>query len=333
MMRHQLSPLCLMVAVGCGDVAANSLPTEPFTVSRGATLEAVAESLHVRGFVEMPRLFRFYATVSGRGRAVQAGTYDLPRGASVRRILHLLVSGRPALRRLAVPEGLMLTEIAAVVERQLGIAADSVLEAAQDDSLRRELGIAAPTLEGYLYPSTYFVRADARAADVVAQMVREFERHWERAWDARADALGLTRHDVVTLASIIEGEVHHEGDRKYVASVYTNRLARRMRLQADPTVIYALGARRRLYERDYRTESPYNTYLIDGLPPGPIGSPTAASLKAALYPARTPFLYFVARPDGQHVFSRTYAEHLRTIQRIRRGDATRSESTRSGTSR
>ena len=333
MMRRRFLPLWLPVAVACGDMSGNALPTEPFTVPRGATLDAVADSLHVHGFVETPRLFRFYATVSGRGRAVQAGTYDLPRGASVRRILHLLVSGRPALRRLAVPEGLMLTEIAAAVERQLGIAADSVLEAAEDDSLRRELGVAAPTLEGYLYPSTYFVRADARAADVVVQMVREFERHWEHAWDARADALGLTRHDVVTLASIIEGEVRHEGDRKYVASVYTNRLARRMRLQADPTVIYALGTRRRLYERDYRTQSPYNTYLIDGLPPGPIGSPTAASLKAALYPARTPFLYFVARPDGQHVFSRTYAEHLRTIQRIRRGDATRSESTRSGSSR
>jgi UPF0755 protein len=123
----------------------------------------------------------------------------------------------------------------------------------------------------------------------------------------------------VTLASIIAGEVRYEPDRAYVSSVYHNRLERGMRLQADPTVVYALGRRRRLYERDYQTPSPYNTYLIDGLPPGPIGSPSRASIEAALYPARTRFLYFVARPDGQHVFSLTYAEHLRTIREIRGG--------------
>jgi UPF0755 protein len=323
----------LATSLACGRPSPDALPTEPFTVPRGATLEAVAESLHVHGFVEAPGLFRFYATVSGQGRAVQAGTYDLPRGATVRHILRMLVSGRPALRRLVVPEGLMLTEIAQTVERQLGIAADSVLAAAQDDSLRRELGVAAPTLEGYLYPSTYFVRTDATAEDVVVQMAREFEHQWQTGWDARAADIDMARHDVVTLASIIEGEVRHDADRSYVASVYVNRLERGMRLQADPTVIYALGTRRRLYERDYQAVSPYNTYRTVGLPPGPIGSPTAASLEAALYPARTPFLYFVARPDGQHVFSRTYAEHLRAIRQIRRGGGAQSESTRNGTRR
>jgi UPF0755 protein len=331
--RHP--PLLLLAAVlACADPSQDSpLPTEPFTVPRGATLHAVAESLHTGGFVESPGLFRFYATISGKGRAVQAGTYDLPRGASPRRLLSILVSGRPALRRLAIPEGLTLAEIARAVEIQLALPAESVLAAARDDSLREALGVPASTLEGYLYPSTYYVRADATARDVVRQMAAEFEQRWQRRWDRDAAQRGMTRHAIVTLASIIEGEVRHDVDRRYVASVYANRLQRGMRLQADPTVIYALGERRRLYERDYRTPSDYNTYLIDGLPPGPIGSPTAASIAAALHPAKTSFLYFVARQDGLHVFSRTYAEHLRTIARIRGGERPQTEATRNGARR
>ena len=128
----------------------------------------------------------------------------------------------------------------------------------------------------------------------------------------------MTRQEVVTLASIIEGEVRYGPDRPYVSSVYHNRLERGMRLQADPTVAYALGERRRLFERDYLVRSPYNTYVVDGLPPGPISAPSTASIVAALYPAHTNFLYFVARPDGRHVFSRTYAEHRRAVADVRR---------------
>jgi UPF0755 protein len=327
-------PLLLAALLACSDAAPDAVrPSEIFTIPRGATLRAVAESLHTRGFIESPGLFRFYATISGRGRAVQAGTYDVPRGAPPRRLLDILVSGRPALRRLAIPEGLTLVEIAHSIERQLDLPADSVLAAARDDSIRAALAVPAPTLEGYLYPSTYYVRADATATDVVRQMAGEFEQRWKHRWDAVAAQRGMTRHDVVTLASIIEGEVRHDVDRRYVASVYVNRLERGMRLQADPTVIYALGARRRLYERDYRTPSDYNTYLIDGLPPGPIGSPTEESIEAALHPARTSFFYFVARPDGLHVFSRTYAEHLRTIAEIRRSGRPATEPTPNGVRR
>jgi UPF0755 protein len=332
--RGRPSVFLLAAVLSCADPSPGStLSTDSFTVPRGATLDAVAESLYAGGFIESPGLFRFYATISGQGRAVQAGTYDLPRDASPRHLLGILVSGRPAMRRLAIPEGLTLAEIARAVESQLGLPAESVLLAARDDSLRKALDVPAPTLEGYLYPSTFYVRADATALDVVRQMAREFGQRWQRRWDAEAAARGMTRHDVITLASIIEGEVRHDVDRRYVASVYLNRLERGMRLQADPTIIYALGERRRLYERDYRTPSAYNTYLIDGLPPGPIGSPTEASIAAALYPAKTSFLYFVARQDGLHVFSRTYAEHLRTIARIRRGEQLQTDSMRDGARR
>jgi UPF0755 protein len=148
-------------------------------------------------------------------------------------------------------------------------------------------------------------------------MVAEFEDQWRPEWNARLEELGMSRDEIVTLASIIEGEARHSGDRPYVSSVYHNRLDRGMRLQADPTVIYALGRRRRLFERDYELSSRYNTYRIDGLPPHPIGQPSAASIEAALYPRRTNFLYFVAGEDGKHVFSRTYSDHLATIRAIR----------------
>ncbi|UCF41165.1 MAG: endolytic transglycosylase MltG [Gemmatimonadota bacterium] len=316
-----LLALLSATAFGCGQTQTDGALQE-LTIPRGATLAAVAETLETRGLVRSANLFAFYARMSGRRRAIQAGTYDVPAGATNRELLALFSTGRPALRRLVVPEGLFLTEVAAAVEQQLGIPSEALLAAARDSALRSRLAVPAPTLEGYLYPSTYLVRTDAGAAAVVRQMVGEFELVWREGWDARLDTLDMTRHELVTLASIIEGEVRYAPDRPYVSSVYHNRLRRGMRLQADPTVAYALGQRRRLFERDYQVRSPYNTYVIDGLPPGPIGAPSVESLEAALYPARTDFLFFVARDDGQHVFSRTYAEHLRAIREVRRGNGT-----------
>jgi UPF0755 protein len=287
------------------------------TIPRGATLTAVAETLSARGVIQSPSLFRLYARVTGRERAIQAGTYEFQTGLSPRQALAVLVSGRETLEALSIPEGLMLFEVAERVNRQIGLPAESLLAAARDSALTATLGVEAETLEGYLYPSTYYVRVGATASEVVEQMVREFEARWQPEWNARLAELQLSRHEVVTLASIIEGEVQFPPDGRYVSSVYHNRLARGMRLQADPTVIYALGRRRRLYERDYQTPSPYNTYLIDGLPPGPIGQPSESSIEAALYPVRTNFLYFVARTDGKHVFSRTYREHLTAVAEVR----------------
>jgi UPF0755 protein len=288
------------------------------TIPRGAGLASVAESLSAHGVITSPHVFRFYAKASGRERRIQAGTFAVPPGATIRQVLEILERGRVAEDRLVVPEGLMLDEVAAAVERQLGIPAHRVLAAARDSALRARVGTSGPTLEGYLYPDTYHLPTDVGPPGIVERMVSEFESRWKSEWDARLDTVGLSRHEVVILASIIEGEVRYGPDRRYVSSVYHNRLRRGMRLQADPTVIYALGERRRLFERDYQTQSPYNTYLIDGLPPGPITQPSQESLDAALYPAATDFFYFVARPDGKHVFSRTLREHNAAVREIRR---------------
>jgi UPF0755 protein len=302
--------------LACGAPPPTGEPVQ-ITIPRGSTLRAVTDTLQAYGVIDSPRWFRTLALLLRRDRAIQAGVYDLHRHRPAHEILDILVSGAAASQRLVVPEGLMLTEVADEIERQLGIPAESVRAAARDPALLARLGSDVPTLEGYLYPSTYFVRLPADARAVVTQMVQEFEDRWRPEWAARLDTIGYTRHQVVTLASIVEGEVRHDRDRRYVASVYVNRLRSGWRLQADPTVIYALGKRRRLFERDYLYPSRYNTYLIDGLPPGPIGQPSAASIEATLYPAATDFYFLVAQADGQHVFSRSLAEHRAAVTRIR----------------
>jgi UPF0755 protein len=296
----------------------NSQDVVEITIPRGATLQAAAETLAAHGVVPSTRLLRFYARVSGRERAIQAGTYRFPASASVREVLEQLGTGRSPEVRIVVHEGETLRETLAAIGRTLDLESGRLLAAASDSALRDQLGVTAPTLEGYLFPSTYFVPVDAEPLDVIRQMTRAFQEQWKPEWNARLDSLHMTRQEIVTLASIIEGEVRYGPDRPYVSSVYRNRLDRGMRLQADPTVAYALGERRRLFERDYLVRSPYNTYVVDGLPPGPIGAPSTASIVAALYPAHTNFLYFVARPDGRHVFSRTYAEHRRAVADVRR---------------
>lgn len=313
--------IALVMSAACGTDNASQSDAIRLTVPRGANLTSVADTLQRLGIIRSARLFRLYAKATGKESGIQAGTYDFVPRTPMRQVLRTLSSGRETLVPLSVPEGLMLSELADRVQSQLGIPADEFSAAARDPALLSRLGLNTSTLEGYLYPSTYHVRIGATAQDVVEHMVTEFENQWQPSWDSTRQLLGLSRHELVTLASIIEGEVRYAPDRRYVSSVYHNRLARGMRLQADPTVIYALGRRRRLYQRDYRTPSPYNTYLIDGLPPGPIGQPSAASIDAALSPITTDFLYFVARPDGKHVFSRTHRDHLAATREVRQMEA------------
>ena len=310
-------PWVLAVAfAACGGVDQND-PPERMTVPRGATLTVVADSLSARGIIGSPRFFKLYAKLTGRESAIQAGTYDFRHGESTRSILDALVHGREAFDPLILPEGLMLSEVSEQVQLQLGADPDSFSAAVRDSVLLAALGTPAETLEGYLYPSTYHVLASATARDIVNQMVTEFQAQWNPEWETRLTQLGMTRHEIVILASIIEGEVQDRSDSKLVSSVYHNRLRRGMRLQADPTVIYSLGRRRRLFERDYSVRSPYNTYLIDGLPPGPINQPSSSSIEAALAPSDTEFLYFVAGSNGSHVFTRTYREHLAAVRQVR----------------
>jgi UPF0755 protein len=250
--------------------------------------------------------------------------YEFAQGSSAWEVLHSLTRGNEVQLRFTVPEAETIVDIAAAAERDLRITRDSVLVAARDPALMQEFGVEGPSMEGYLQPETYYVSTLITGRQLVREMAKLFQASWNPAWDVRADHAGLTRQELVTLASLVEGEARVPEDRPLVAAVYLNRLKLKMPLQADPTVQYgiqlATGQRKtRLLLSDYKFDSPYNTYLHPGLPPGPVGAPSRASIEAVLAPAQVPYLYFVAGDSGRHVFSRSYQEHLRSIARIRQG--------------
>lgn len=317
----------VLLAIACGGpppdrcaepVAADHCVT--VTIPRGAPFAAAVESLAVGGVIDSRLTFSLYGRVWGLPAELKSGTYRFPTGARYRDVARVLRVGRGVEVRWSVPEGMMLSEVAALAEARLDIPAESVLAAARDPAVLAKLQLTgiASSAEGYLFPTTYQLPIGIDARGLVDVMTDEFRDNWSSTWNARLAELGMARHQIVTLASIVESEVRYAPDREYVAAVYHNRLRRGMPLQADPTVIYAHGRRlSRVWERHLRITSPYNTYLHPGLPPGPISQPGRASLEAALYPKRVPYLYFVAQRDGKHVFSSTYAEHLEAIRAIR----------------
>jgi UPF0755 protein len=284
----------------------------------GAGLGAAADSLKRAGVIGFPRLFRLYAAITNRDRSLKPGTYLLHREASWNQVLTSLVEGHGIVHTVTVPEGWQIATMLPMLEGKVKISKGSLQAAVRDAALRARLGVPTPTLEGYLFPETYVFPEGASAETVVGTMVREFERRWKPEWNARLDTLGMTRHEVMTLASIVEKEARVATERPVISAVYHNRLKRRMLLQADPTVLYALGRHvdRVLYSH-LRTDSPYNTYRYPGLPPGPIASPGEASIEAALYPSSVPYLYFVAHPDGHHEFRRTLREHNEAVRQMR----------------
>ena len=321
--RNPQSAIGFLLAGALTACGGASSPGEraPVTIPPGATLEAAVDSLAAHDILEHAGLFTLYARLHGLRGSLKSGVYLLAPRSRWGDVVDALERGRGVEARLVVPEGLTLAEVAAAARAQLGVPRDSFLAAARDPELIRGLGLPgdARSAEGYLFPTTYLVSLHIRARDLVRVMTREFAAQWQPEWQARLDSLHLTRHALVTLASIIEAEVRYDPDRPYVSAVYHNRLARGMRLEADPTVAYAYGRRlRRVWEKNLAIRSPYNTYQHAGLPPGPIGQPGRASLVAALYPAMVPFQYFVAQPDGKHIFSTTYAEHLAAIRAVKR---------------
>lgn len=287
-------------------------------VPKGATFAAATDSLGKAGLVSAPLFFRVYARLNGKDRNIKPGTYLIKRGTPWSEIVDALHGGKGLVNTITIPEGFQVSQIVPLLAQTLSVPADSVTAAVRDTALISRLGIPSGSLEGYLFPDTYAFPDGTRARDAVLEFVRRFEREWTAEWTARLGQLGMTRHEVVTLASIVEREAKVASERPVIAAVYRNRLRAKMLLQADPTVQYARGshAARVLY-RDLEIDSPYNTYKYPGLPPGPIASPGAASMHAVLNPADVPFLYFVAMPDGRHEFRRTLAEHEVAVRAAR----------------
>ena len=307
----------LIAALGCGSPDGSRVTV---TIPAGATLDAAIDSLAANGVLDHPGPFRLYAKLRGLAGSLKSGVYLLRQDESWNDVIATLERGRGVEQRFTVREGLRLAEIAQLAQAQLRIPRDSFLEAAEDSALLAGLGLPqeATSAEGYLFPTTYVLPLRIGARELVRVMTHEFSATWSPEWQARLDSLRFSRHELVTLASIIEAEVRYDPDRPFISAVYQNRLRRGMRLEADPTVSYAYGRRlKRVWHKNLAVRSSYNTYLHTGLPPGPIAQPGRASLAAALYPANVPFLYFVAQSDGKHIFSTTYPEHLAAIKRVK----------------
>lgn len=314
----------LVLVTACGgeqDAQYRSVAEKTMVIiPRGATYYQALDSLESRGVIKARDWFSLYARMRGLPSNLKSGVYTFEKDESWSSVVSTLKSGRGLEVRFTVTEGMMGFEVAERARSWLGVPRDSFMVAMRDTSLERELGIqrSPAGVDGYMYPTTYVVPMRMRARDLVKLMTHEFIARWQPEWDVRLNQLHMTQHEIVTLASIIEAEVRYRPDRPYVSAVYHNRLKRGMALQADPTIIYAHGRRmRRVWEKQLQIRSPYNTYLNPGLPPGPITQPSDSSIIAALYPAPTGYLFFVAQPDGKHIFSATYNDHLAAIRRVR----------------
>ena len=286
------------------------------TISPGDGFRTIARRLAASGLIRSPLRFRLLARFNGQDRRVKSGEYRLSPAQSPRDILAALVAGKVVLYRLTLPEGYTLRQMAGAVDAAGLAPADEFLKVAADPGLIRSLKIDADSLEGYLFPDTYAFPRTVTPETIIRTQVRRLRAVFTPAWQAAAKAAGLSVHQVLTLASIIEKETGDPGERPLISSVFHNRLKKGMRLQSDPTVIYGIADfNGNLTRRDLRTPGPYNTYLNTGLPPGPIANPGAASIRAALFPAQTAYLFFVAKKNGTHQFSTTLTAHLRAVRK------------------
>ena len=288
-------------------------------IPKGASIDAIAAILEHEGLVGNTRLFVLAARVLGYDRNLQAGRFTLPVGSSTYRILHQLAKGMSAEDMVTVPEGLRVEQVADILYRGAKIDPVRFLALAEDSAFVRSLGIPASRMEGYLYPETYPFYPLLTPQEVLRVMAERSLKVLGEEMALPGAKMGLTLHQIVTLASIVEAEAQVPSERPRIAAVFYNRMRRGMMLQSDPTVSYAMGVwRGHIYYRDLDVKSPYNTYRNRGLPPGPICSAGRGAFHAILFPLpdSTEF-YFVARGDGTHIFSRTWEEHLRAIAMVR----------------
>jgi UPF0755 protein len=290
-----------------------------FVVPRGATLSRVARDLEAAGFVRSARATQLLGRWRALAAKLQPGEYELSPAMTPAAILQKIAAGEIFTIELAFPEGFSARQIAARVAASGLGDADQFLAVVYDPASPATFGVEGPTLEGYLFPATYRLPRHLEARELARVLVDRFLEAWAPLAEP-ARASGLSMRDVVTLASIVEKETGAAEERPLVASVYLNRLRIGMKLDSDPTVIYGIagfdGNLRRAHLDD--PTNVYNTYLRPGLPPGPIASPGEAALRAVVAPAETQYLYFVSRNDGTHVFTKSYAEHLREVDRWQR---------------
>jgi len=296
-----------------------STETVRLTVEKGASFSAVVRQLNDAHLLRRPWAIKAYAKLTRVERRVHRGTYAFAASESPLEMLQKLIGGVTLQVKVTVPEGFMIWEIAGTF-KPAGVDSSQLLAAFMDPGVRSEREIEAPSLEGYLFPDTYSVPFGVTPKEVVQMMLSRLDEVYTPSLIQRTAQIGMTPHEILTLASIIEAEARVGSERSIISAVYHNRIKKRMRLEADPTVADAMGGfKGRLLYADLEIKSPYNTYRNYGLPLGPICSPGEAAITAALNPDEgTTALYFVARADGSHIFSQTLKQHRANVREVRK---------------
>ncbi|RPI29669.1 MAG: endolytic transglycosylase MltG [Acidobacteria bacterium] len=291
-------------------------------IPKGTSVPQIGRLLGEAGVIAHPRLFGWYVRLLYPTSSLKAGEYRFDRASSIQAVADKLLKGQVYVVKVTVPEGFSRTEVVDLLVRS-GIGnTDALLKATQDTAAIAQLDRQAPDLEGYLFPETYFFSRRVPEKEVVRTMVSGFLRIWTPERQQKARELNMTVREVLTLASLVEKETALPTERQLVSAVFHNRLLKNIPLASDPTIIYGVKQIKDydgvINKSDLRLDSPYNTYLYSGLPPGPIASPGLAAIDAALDPAKVDFLFFVSRNDGSHLFTVDYRDHMRGVQQYQR---------------
>lgn len=281
-------------------------------IKRGLSFVAIQNLMQKQGIIKNSYKIAIVSRILGYRDRIKAGEYILSGGLSSYALLKKLVAGKVTQKLVTIPEGKTARQIASILAKKIEIDSARFVSLVTDSVLSKQLGMTTSSLEGFLFPNSYNLHWGMTEEKVIRIMVDEFQKQVDEEVRYRAEQFGFTLVQALTLASIIEGESVVDSEREMISAVYHNRLKKRMLLQADPTIQYVIrDGPRRLLKSDLKIDSPYNTYLHPGLPPGPINNPGLASIKASVNPAGGDNLYFVANGDGSHTFSRTLREHLR----------------------
>ncbi len=281
-------------------------------IKAGFSLRIIADTLECKGLIKKKEDFILANKLFRNVNRLKAGRYNIPRGLSVYEVMNIIVKGKTSNIKVVIQEGLISTQIASILASQVEIDSVKFVKLLNDTSVINQYNIRSRSLEGFLFPNTYFFYWGITEKEIIKILLKEFNRNFSDSLKAIATDKGWTVGQILTLASIIEGEALIDSERAIISSVYHNRLQKGMLLQADPTIQFIIpDGPRRLLNKDLAIDSPYNTYIYPGLPPGPVNNPGKNSIVAAINSADTDYLFFVAKGDGSHIFSKILAQHLR----------------------
>jgi len=301
---------------------AGSENIKKISIESGVSLTQLANQMKEENLISNAYMFLSAVKIMGKSRDIPVGTFSLQNASNNYFVIQQLLYSSPILKKTTFIEGWNLNNFIDHITKELLIPGQQIDSLLNNTDFLISYGINSDNAEGYLFPDTYFFSENPSAKNVIEILLKEGQSFWTPSKLLRAKKLGFTKHEVITLASIIEGEAVHDQERAIISAVYHNRLKKNMKLQADPTVQYIIDDNpRRLLNKDLKIDSPYNTYMYHGLPPGPINSPGEKSLNAALYPEKNNYLFFVATGNGYHTFTKNERQHniaKRKLQKLRK---------------